>query len=71
MDEQNEPLLKRADLRKYVGIMSIRDKLKDFPSHYAWTRSETEDAGLSNTLGKLQNVHDLLATFNSVINIAV
>ena len=39
-DEQNQPLFKRADLGKYLGIRNIRDNFKDFPSHYTRLRSE-------------------------------
>ena len=31
-DDQNQPLFKRADLGKYLGISNIRDKFKDFAS---------------------------------------
>ena len=33
-DEQNQPLFKRADLGKYLGIEDVKNNFKDFPSHY-------------------------------------
>ena len=41
-DEQNQPLFKRADLGKYVGIKVIKHNFKDFPLHYTRPRSEIE-----------------------------
>ena len=32
-NEQNQPLFKRADLGKYLGIEDIRHNFRDFPSH--------------------------------------
>ena len=32
-DEQNQPLFKRADLGKYLGIEDIRRNFKGFPLH--------------------------------------
>ena len=37
-DEQNQPLFKRADLEKYLGI-------EDFTSHYNCLRSDLEGGG--------------------------
>ena len=31
-DEQNQPLIKRADLGKYLGIEDIKHNFKDLPS---------------------------------------
>ena len=41
-DEQNQPLFKRADLGKYLGIGDIKHNFKDFPSHYTRLRSDLE-----------------------------
>ena len=41
-NEQNQPLFKRADLGKYLGIEDMKHNLKDFPSHCTRRRSETE-----------------------------
>ena len=38
-DEQNQPLFKRADLGKYLGIEDIKNNFKDFPSHCNRSRS--------------------------------
>ena len=37
-DEQNQPLFKRADLGKYLGIENIKHNFKEFPSHYTRSR---------------------------------
>ena len=44
-NEQNQPLFKRADLGKYLGIEDMKHNLKDFPSHCTRPRSETEARG--------------------------
>ena len=41
-DEQNQPLFKRADLGKYLGIGDIKHNFKYFPSHYTRLRSDLE-----------------------------
>ena len=38
LDEQNQPLFKRADLGKYLGIENKKYNFKDFPSHYTRLR---------------------------------
>ena len=45
-DEQNQPLFKRVDLGKYLGIENIKHNFKDFPSHYTRSRSEVEGGGV-------------------------
>ena len=37
-DEQNQPILKTADLVKNIGMGKIRYKFKDFPSYYTCAR---------------------------------
>ena len=44
-DDQNQPLFKRGDLGKYLGIEDITHNLKDFPSHYTRPRSDLEAGG--------------------------
>ena len=34
LDEKNQPLSKRADLGKYLGIRNIRGNFKEFSSHH-------------------------------------
>ena len=70
-DEQNQPLFKRADLGKYLGIRNIRDNFKDFPLHHAHPRSAIEGVGLYNTLGRVKNPHDIFINLDSAIEIAV
>ena len=48
-NEQNQPLFKRADLGRYLGIRNIRDNFKDFPSHYTHPRLEIEAGSLTAT----------------------
>ena len=50
-DEQNQPLFKRADLGKYLGIENIKNNFKDFSSHYARLRSDLEGAVKPPPLG--------------------
>ena len=51
-DEQNQPLFKRADLGRYLGIRNIRDNFKEFLLHHAHPRSEIEGGGVTNNLGR-------------------
>ena len=70
-DVQNQPLFKRTDLRKYLGIRNIRDNFKEFSSHHAHPRSEIEDVGVTNTLGRAKNRHDIFINLDSALEIAV
>ena len=51
-DKQNQPLFKRADIGKYLGIEDIRHTFKEFPLHYTLPRSEIEAEGQAPTLGR-------------------
>ena len=70
-DEQNQPLFKRADLGKYLGIRNIRDNFKEFSSHHAHSRSEIEGVGVTDTHGRAKNPHDTFINLDSAIEIAV
>ena len=70
-DEQNQPLFKRDDLGKYLGIKNIRDNFKEFSSHHAHPRSEIEGVGVTDNLGRAKNPHDILINLDSAIEIAV
>ena len=70
-DEQNQPLFKRADLGKYLGIRTKGDNFKDFPSHYTRHRSEIEAAGLTAPLGRTKNLHDIFINLDGSIEMAV
>ena len=70
-DEQNQPLFKRDDLRKYLGMRNIRDNFKDFKLHRARPRSEIEGVVQSDTLGRAKNHHDIFINLDSAIKIAV
>ena len=70
-NEQNQPLFKRADLGKYLGIRNIRYNFKEFPLHHAHPRSEIEGVGVTNTLGREKNPHDIFINMNSAIQMAV
>ena len=63
-DDQNQPLFKRSDLGKYLGIRNIRDNFKEFSSHHARPRSEIP-------LGRTKNSHDIFISLHSAIEIAV
>ena len=57
-DEQNQPLFKRTDLEKYLGIRNIGDNFKEFSSHHVYPRSEIEGVGVTDTLGRAKDPHD-------------
>ena len=44
-DVQNQPLFKRADLGKYLGIEDIRHNFRDFLLHYNHLRLDLEGGG--------------------------
>ena len=68
-DDQNQPLFKRGDLGKYLGIEDIRHNFKDFPSHY--TRPRSEAGGWAPSLGRTTNPHDIFIGMYSSIEMAL
>ena len=70
-NEQNQPLFKRADLGRYLGIRNIRDNFKDFPSHYTRLRSEIESVVPYSPLERTKNCHDIFVNLDGSIEIAV
>ena len=68
---QNYTLFKRADLGKYLGIRNIRDNFKEFSSHHAHPRSEIEGVGVTDTLERARNHHDIFINLDSAIEIVV
>ena len=70
-DEQNQPLFKRVDLGKYLGIENIEHNFKDFPSHYTRLRSDLEGGGLTVPLWRTKNPHDTFINLNGSIEMAV
>ena len=71
LDEQNQPLFKRADLSKYLGIEDIKSNFKDFSSHYTLRRSNLKGVGLTSSLGKTKNPHDIFINLDGSIEMAV
>ena len=70
-DEQNQPLFKRADLGKYLGIRNIGDNFKDFSSHHVCPRSEIEGVVRYDTFGRTKNPHDIFINLDGPIEMAV
>ena len=70
-DEQNQPLFKRADLGKHLGIEDIRHNFRYFSSHYNCLRSDLEGGGLAPTLGRTKNPHDIFINLDGSIEMAV
>ena len=70
-DNQSQPLFKRSDLGKYLGIRNIRDNFKEFSSHHARPRSKTEGVGVTYPFGRTKNCHDIFINLDSAIEIAV
>ena len=50
--DNHQPLFKRADLGKYLGIEDIKHNFKDFPSHYTRPRLDLKGGGLTPSLGR-------------------
>ena len=70
-DEQNQPLFKRADLGKYLGVQNVKHNFKDFPSHYTRPRSDLKGGGLSSPLGRQKNLHDIVINLDGSTEMAV
>ena len=70
-DDQNQPLFKRSDLGKYLGIKNIRVNFKEFSSHHAHPRFEIEGVGVTYPIGKTKHSHDIFISMDSAIEIAV
>ena len=70
-NEQNQPLFKRSDLGKYLGIRNIRDNFKEFFLHHAHPRSDIEGVRETNALARTKNPHDIFINMDSAIEIAV
>ena len=64
-------MFKRADLGKYLGIEKVKDNFKNFPSHYACTRSEIEGTCLTGPLERAKNSHDLFINLDGSIEMVV
>ena len=73
-DEQNQPLFKRADLGRYLGIKKIRDSFIDFPAHFCRTRETldgTTSTGTTGVLGRLRNPHDVFVNLDGALEIVI
>ena len=70
-NEQKQPLFKRADRGKYLGIRNIRDNFKEFSSHHVHPRSEIEGVSATDTLWRAKNPHDIFINLDGAIEIAV
>ena len=70
-DNQNQPLFKRPDLGKCLGIRQIRDNFKEFSLHHVRSKSEIEGVGTTDPLGRTKNSHDIFINLDSAIEIAV
>ena len=70
-DEQNQPLFKRAELGKYLGIRNIGDNFKGFPWHHAHPRSEIVECSLTAPLCRKKNSHDIFINLDGFIETAI
>ena len=70
-DDENQPLFRRSELGKYLGIRNIRENFREFLSHHARPRSEIEGVGVTYPLGQTKNSHDIFINLDSAIEIAV
>ena len=70
-DNRNQPLFKRSDLGKCLGIRHIRDNFKEFSLHHDRSKSEIEGVGTTDSLGRIKNSHDIFINLDSAIEIVV
>ena len=70
-DDENQPLFRRSEIGKYLGIRNIRENFREFLSHHACSRSEIEGVGVTYPLGQTKNPHDIFINLDSAIEIAV
>ena len=70
-DDQNQPLFKRTDLGKYLGIEDIKHNFKDFPSYYTRPRSDIEAGRQAPSFGRTKNPYDIFINLDGSIEMAV
>ena len=58
-DDQNQPLFKRADLGKYLGIEDIKPNFKDFPLYYTHPRLDLQVGRFTPSVGRTKNPHNI------------
>ena len=73
-DEQNQPMSKRTDLRKYPGILDIRHNFKELDWYFVAGAGIKMGGGETPSrfgmLGGGKNPHDVFATLDGTIKIA-
>ena len=69
--EQSQPLFKRINLGKYLGIENLKHNFKDFPSHYIKPRLNLEGGVLNARRGREKNPHDIFINLDGSIEMAV
>ena len=68
-DKNNQPLFKRADLGRYLGIAKVRNN--EISSHLIRKRIDIEGAHTNGALlGPCKNPHDIFVTLDGAIYIA-
>ena len=70
-DEQYQPLFKRTELGKYLGIEDIKNNFKGFSSHYTHPRLNLNEVDLFSFLGRTKKPHDIFINLDGSIEIAV
>ena len=74
-EEQNQPMFKRPDLRKYLGILDIRHNFKELDRHFVARAGIKMEGGEAPSrfgmLGSGKNPHGIFATLDGAIEIAV
>ena len=70
-NDQDQPLFKRANLGKYLGIEDKGHNFKVFPSHYTHPRSGLEAGGQATSLRKTKNPHDIFINLDGSIEMYV
>ena len=69
--DENQPLFKRVDLGKYLGIEDTKHNFKDFSPHYTRSRSDLEGGRLTPSLGRAKKPHDIFISLDGSIEMAV
>ena len=68
-DDQNQPWFKRADLRRYLGIVKVKNSMH-IPSHFMCKRQDIKGVWPTVPLGKRKNSHDVFVNLDGAIYIA-
>ena len=70
-NDQNQPFFQKADLGNSLGIKDVKNNFKDFSSQYTRSRLDLKGVGLTPSIGRTKNPHDIFINLDGSIKMAV